>query len=80
MSTPTINMSVEEQLALLEKLQAEKRRQSDRAREYRERNKEKCNAWSERARIRATILCRKAKDMGITVAESEIDDYIANMK
>ena len=80
MSTPTINMSVEKQLELLAKLQAEKQKQSDRAREYRERNKEKCNAWSERARVRATLLCRKAKEMGITVDEDEIDEYIANMR
>jgi uncharacterized protein YaiL (DUF2058 family) len=80
MSTPTINMSVEKQLELLAKLQAEKARQSERAKEYRERNKEKCNAWSERARIRATIMVKKAKEMGITVDDDEIDEYIANMK
>ena len=79
-SSGVLELSIEEQTKLLAKLMAEKAKASERAREYRERNKEKCNAWSERARIRATLLCRKAKEAGITVDEDEIDDYISQMK
>jgi hypothetical protein len=72
-------MSVEEQKVLLAKLMAEKDRAKQRAKEYRENNKAKCDAWSERARVRATILCQKAKLAGLVVSDEEIDKYIADM-
>jgi hypothetical protein len=74
-----LEMTEVQQRELLAKLMAEKAKASDRAKKYREENKEKCNAWSERARVRATILCKKAKDAGIEVSDAEVDAYIANM-
>lgn len=73
-------MSVQE----LEAMRAEmiKRQEKDekarrRAKEYRERNAEKTKEWSERARVRSLLLARKAKEMGITVSDAEIDAYLA---
>lgn len=62
------------------KLIEQKGRAAERAKEYREKNKEKSQAWSERARVRSTILVKKAKEAGLTVSEKEVDEYLAKME
>lgn len=73
-------MSVQELEAM--RLEMIKRQEKDekarqRAKEYREKNAEKTREWSERARVRSLLLARKAKEMGITVDDDEIDEYLA---
>lgn len=75
-----INMTEKEQKELFEKLLAKEEKAKARAKAYRDNNKEKASAWSERARVRQQLLARKAKEAGISVSDEEIDEYIANMK
>lgn len=78
MTTAIINnMSEKEQKELFTKLLEQKQKAQERARVYRENNKDKAKVWSERARVRQQLLAKKAKEMGITVSEEEIDNYIA---
>jgi len=73
--TNLTNDQIEEYKKLIE----QKNKSAQRAKEYREKNKEKSAAWSERARVRSTILVRKAKEAGLTVSEEEVDEYLAKM-
>lgn len=43
-------------------------------------SQERSKKYAEIARVRQTILAKKAKEAGIAVTPKEIDDYIANMK
>ena len=76
METNITNLT-QSQIEEYRKLLEQKKKQADRAKEYREKNKEKSKMWSERARVRNLLLARKAKEMGITVTDDEIDDYLA---
>lgn len=69
----------QEQIAQYNVLIQQKEKAAQRAKAYREQNKEKSAAWSERARVRSTILVRKAKEAGLTVSEKEVDEYLAKM-
>lgn len=71
------NLNDEKMLAKFNAMLEREEKARQRAKEYRERNKEKCDAWSERARVRASILCQKAKDAGIRVTDEEIDEYLS---
>jgi len=71
-----LEMSIEEQQELLTKLLGEKNKQKERSKQYRENNKEKCDEWSKRSRVRNTIIIKKAKEVGIEVSEEEVNEYI----
>ena len=72
-------MSAAEQKRLMDEYKLMKEREEKakaRAKKYREENKEKAAAWSERARVRQILLVKKAKAAGLTVTEAEVDEYL----
>lgn len=73
------DMTTEQQNALLAKLVEKEERTKQRGREYREKNKDKMNEWSERARIRSMLMVRKAKEQGIEVTNEELDLELARL-